>query len=1584
MAIRRVAIVFDNKVRPDTTGVYCRRALGQIAEIEHFLPTELSRIPRDGFDLYLHVDDGLAYELPGDLRPSAWWSIDTHLSFDDYLPRARGYDFVFCAQRDGADGFRVAGVRSACWLPLACDPEFHRRHEVRKLYDVCFVGHVFPGPRAELVELLRRRFARSFVGERYFEDMARTYSQSRAVFNRSIRNDVNMRVFEAVACGSLLLTNDLSGNGQDDLFEDGVHLATYRDADELLDKLAYYLRRPRVREKVAAAGREEALAWHTYRHRMEVVLRDVEASLATRASVPAAVPSAVAPVPQAPAELADLVPESASAVLHLGCGNGGLGAALKARRPVTVWGVEADPPAVERARTRLDHVVASDPERLDGAFADGYFDAVVTGDLAAWRDPLEVLRRARAWLKPGGRLGLRVANARHHGVVRALLDGGCAYAGVLDPACPRLFTRRELEKVLWRAGFSLPAVHVVPGENYDEWKAWGRPGEVAAGPLRISGLPTTEAEEFYASAFLASAEPGALPEPGLTSIVVVTHNQLAWTRLCLESVRRLTDEPYEFILVDNGSTDGTPEFLASIPGARGITNPENRGFPAAANQGIRVSSGRQVLLLNNDTVLTTGWLRRLLTALHSDPRIGLAGPCSNFVSGPQQVAVAYESLEGLDGFAWDFGKQHDGRVEDVDRLVGFCLLIRREVIGKVGLLDERFGVGCFEDDDYTLRALSAGYRAVIARDAFVHHDGGRTFRGAGVDFAALMEKNRRLFEEKWRTEPTPSVTAPAAGLAGSAPPASFGVRPAATGGLLIQPARPLLSLCMIVRDNARTIGPCLESIRPWVDEMVVVDTGSRDETPRLAEALGARVYHFPWCDDFSAARNESLRHARGRWIFWMDSDDTINADCGRRLRELAARDADPSLLGYVIQVHCPGAGEDGLWDITVVDHVKLFRNRPGMRFDGRIHEQILPAIRAAGGEVSFTDLFVVHSGYDHSPDGQKKKLERDLRLLHLELAERPEHPFTLFNLGMTHADVGEFDVAAGYLRRSIAAAGPGESHLRKAHALLIHCLAQTGRSEDAWGACEKSLTLFPEDAELRFRRAGLLQEAGRLAEAADGYRDLLGPQRERYFTSVDRGITGFKARQSLALVYQDQGDWAAAEAEWRKVTEEAPGYRPGWRGLGDALLHSGRLAEALELANRLSADVRLKAEGHLLRGRALTLGGRLEEARAELERAVAERPGDADMAHTFCRFLFEHAEPGEAEATLVALVRREPNDGSAWHNLGTVYLRLGRPAEAEVAYRESLRLRPAHALTHLQLGHALAALGRAEDAAACWREAQPLAPEDAKASEALSAAEAAKRPERGPRLRRLTAAGREVDVVFATRGPVDEAILRDVWERDVYGAASVSPPPKVVVDVGGHIGAFALLARTLWPDARVIACEADPDNFALLCRNLGSCPGVEGVEAAVVGTESAEVDFHSVPDKVGANSGGGSCVRAEPGARTIRVPAVSAAALWRLKGLSSCDFLKLDCEGCEADVLESLAEAGHLARVLQIAGEWHSADDEAGSGDAVRRRLAAVLRRTHDLTFHAAPPGREGHFTAVRRARRSARPPAARVSRGRR
>jgi GT2 family glycosyltransferase len=240
-----------------------------------------------------------------------------------------------------------------------------------------------------------------------------------------------------------------------------------------------------------------------------------------------------------------------------------------------------------------------------------------------------------------------------------------------------------------------------------------------------------------------------------TSIVILTRNQLAVTRACVESIARWTPEPHELVFVDNGSTDGTPEYLRSIEGAVVIENERNLGFGGGCNQGIAASTGERVLLLNNDVVVTEGWLAALHAALDSDPAIGIAGPRSNRVAGIQQVDdVGYdvETLDGLDAWAATWRAEHAGQLTDSSRLVGFCMLVEREVIDRIGGFDLRYGLGNFEDDDFCLRAVVAGWRCSIAHGSWIHHVGSRTFAGEGIDYRATMAENLRRFASAWRMQ----------------------------------------------------------------------------------------------------------------------------------------------------------------------------------------------------------------------------------------------------------------------------------------------------------------------------------------------------------------------------------------------------------------------------------------------------------------------------------------------------------------------------------------------------------------------------------------------------------------------------------------------------------------------------------------------------------------------------------------------------------------------------------------------------------------------------------------------------------------
>ncbi|MCY8996694.1 glycosyltransferase [Bacillus inaquosorum] len=241
-----------------------------------------------------------------------------------------------------------------------------------------------------------------------------------------------------------------------------------------------------------------------------------------------------------------------------------------------------------------------------------------------------------------------------------------------------------------------------------------------------------------------------------TSIIVLTYNQLALTKQCLESIWKHTNHNcIEIIVVDNGSHDGTQDYLQKMSSIKTIFNETNEGFAKGCNQGLVAASGNNILFLNNDTIVTNQWLEPMIRLLYHDKKTGMVGPVSNYVSGPQQIPVDYTDLEGIEHFSQRYCRQHQGESKVALRLVGFCLLVKKDVLDKIGGFDERFEGGSFEDDDLCLRALQAGYQLKIALDSFVHHHGHATFSGnQDLSISRLYQANRQTFIDKWKKDVT--------------------------------------------------------------------------------------------------------------------------------------------------------------------------------------------------------------------------------------------------------------------------------------------------------------------------------------------------------------------------------------------------------------------------------------------------------------------------------------------------------------------------------------------------------------------------------------------------------------------------------------------------------------------------------------------------------------------------------------------------------------------------------------------------------------------------------------------------------------
>lgn len=305
----KIAIVYDLEVRKDTTGVYCKKALEDMGhDVTHFSIVEACHgAINQNFDLYMQIDDDFYYEWSKNYHPSVYWVIDGHrmdapssrhpvfnMPLQRYwrLVKMEGFDYTFVAQFDKVqmalqsqaliDQGKIINV-----LPAACDTNIHKPIPgVKNEYDWCFIGNVIEPKRQRLLDALKKEFPRCFIGNAYFEEMSKIYSQSKIIFNNSLNNDVNMRIFEAMACGGLLVTNE--SDNLEKMF--GKDVATYKsvdipsdfagsledyDVDDCIRVVKYYLENDLTRKAMANRNYNAVLIDHTYKARMQEILDTV-------------------------------------------------------------------------------------------------------------------------------------------------------------------------------------------------------------------------------------------------------------------------------------------------------------------------------------------------------------------------------------------------------------------------------------------------------------------------------------------------------------------------------------------------------------------------------------------------------------------------------------------------------------------------------------------------------------------------------------------------------------------------------------------------------------------------------------------------------------------------------------------------------------------------------------------------------------------------------------------------------------------------------------------------------------------------------------------------------------------------------------------------------------------------------------------------------------------------------------------------------------------------------------------------------------------------------------------------------------
>jgi len=511
-----------------------------------------------------------------------------------------------------------------------------------------------------------------------------------------------------------------------------------------------------------------------------------------------------------------------------------------------------------------------------------------------------------------------------------------------------------------------------------------------------------------------------------------------------------------------------------------------------------------------------------------------------------------------------------------------------------------------------------------------------------------------------RTRPKPGAAGP------TVPP------PAAAGG------GPLLSLCLIARNEARNLPRCLASVRGVADEIVVVDTGSSDDTVAVAERLGARVAHFAWCDDFAAARNEAIRRARGRWILMLDADEELAAPARKKLRALLQ---DDRFLAFLINIRSPLKDTRG--QAAVINAwPRLFRNHPEIRYQGRVHEQLSPSIARLGGTVAATDLVIDHRGYHQDFTDQQAKQARNLALLRAQLAETPDDPMTLFHLGEALGLGGETAEAAEAYRRALARPDMPAQNAAVAYRGLANCLLRLNDYPGVLEACREAVF---RDAGYALPRLLAAMALCRLNRPADAIEEL-----DTYLRLTD----GSRPAAQRVLEHESSPAFALALK-------------------GDCLMTLGLKAEAevvFREAIRRQPDA---PEGHLGMGRIHSLRGEHDAAVASFEKARALFK-DLPRAHlALAEAHLARRAWAKALESLETFLGIEPRDPRGLSLRAEALLHAGRRDEAEAAYRHVLSV-DKNPEAHLALACLAEARGAGDEVLAHCQAAIGLGGEDAR------------------------------------------------------------------------------------------------------------------------------------------------------------------------------------------------------------------------------------------------------------------------------
>jgi len=512
---------------------------------------------------------------------------------------------------------------------------------------------------------------------------------------------------------------------------------------------------------------------------------------------------------------------------------------------------------------------------------------------------------------------------------------------------------------------------------------------------------------------------------------------------------------------------------------------------------------------------------------------------------------------------------------------------------------------------------------------------------------------------------------------------------------------------MIVKNEAENLPHCLEPVKDVFDQIVIVDTGSEDNTVEIAKSYGAEVHYFGWIDDFSAARNESLKYATGDYIFFLDGDDRMEHAEALKLKELIPPQKD---VAFYCLLYCYEAnGQD-----TETFQLRLFPNLPGVEFEGLVHEQVAYSLQRLGIRSEVCDVKITHVGYKDT-DALMQKIHRNIPLLERQMQKTPERVNVRLHLVTHYNASGETEKAIAQLEHLIKQTEKEDGYRE---AFLICCVMlgnnyrKINKSDAAIEMYRRALEVEPDYGLAHFLLGELYYKLDRIPEAR---MELLIAQNtgvQLCRTPIPRRAIYYYISYFLGRCHEEKGDMNLAIMEYKKAIAIEPLSVEVYTRLGGLYMRrgeyekaqeafnqvsqlskgSGAVPKAVEEAEKMPSVIALeqnynRAASNCNLGIAYLYQGKLKEAERAFLEAINIHPQHVEAYSNLGLTYSKQNKFMEAENSYLKALEIEPNRIEALTNLAYLYLRAGKVSEAEERFLRASEIEPTAVDIHLALAN---------------------------------------------------------------------------------------------------------------------------------------------------------------------------------------------------------------------------------------------------------------------------------------------------------